>query len=34
MIEIKNIVKNYKAGDTTVNALRDISIKLRESEFV
>ena len=34
MIEIKNIVKNYVAGDTTVNALRDVSIKFRESEFV
>lgn len=34
MIEIKNIVKNYITGDTTVNALKDVSIAFRESEFV
>ena len=34
MIEIKNIVKNYITGDTTVNALKNVSIAFRESEFV
>lgn len=34
MIEIKNIVKNYITGDTIVNALQDVSICFRESEFV
>jgi len=34
MIEIKNIVKDYVAGDTTVHALKDISAVFRDSEFV
>ena len=34
MIEIKNIVKNYIAGDSVVNALKDVSINFRENEFV
>ena len=34
MIEIKNIVKNYITGDTTVNALKDVSLAFRENEFV
>lgn len=34
MIQIKNIVKNYTAGDTVVNALKSVSINFRENEFV
>lgn len=34
MIELKNIVKTYIAGDTVVKALNDISINFREKEFV
>lgn len=34
MIEIKNIVKNYVTGDTTVNALKNVSLAFRENEFV
>ena len=34
MLELKGIVKNYAAGDMTVNALRCIDLKFRRSEFV
>ncbi|MBO7187270.1 MAG: ABC transporter ATP-binding protein/permease [Clostridia bacterium] len=34
MLELRNIVKNYYVGDTTVEALKGVSIKFRESEFV
>lgn len=34
MLELKNIVKDYEAGGTTVRALKGISISFRESEFV
>ncbi len=34
MLELKNIVKDYKAGDMTVHALKDISIRFRDCEFV
>lgn len=34
MLELKNIVKQYITGDTTVNALDDVSIAFRKSEFV
>ncbi len=34
MLELKNITKNYSSGDTTVNALKGISIEFREHEFV
>ena len=34
MLILKNIVKDYVAGDTTVRALNDVSINFRESEFV
>ncbi len=34
MLKLKNIFKNYKAGDTTVNALKDINIEFRKNEFV
>jgi len=33
-IEIDNITKTYGAGATLVRALRDISLKVREGEFV
>lgn len=34
MLQLKNIVKNYTTGDTTVNALRGVDLAFRESEFV
>ena len=34
MIQVKNIVKDYVAGDTTVHALKDVSINFKNSEFV
>ncbi len=34
MLILKNIVKDYVTGDTTVRAMNDISINFRESEFV
>ena len=34
MLELKNIVKDYETGSTTVRALKGISISFRESEFV
>ena len=34
MLVLKNIIKDYVTGDTTVRALSDISINFRESEFV
>ena len=34
MLKLSNIVKNYPAGDTTVHALRGVSVEFRESEFV
>ncbi|MDO5136804.1 MAG: ABC transporter ATP-binding protein, partial [Eubacteriales bacterium] len=34
MLELKNIVKDYPAGEGTVHALKGISLKLRSSEFV
>lgn len=34
MLELKNIVKNYVSGDTTVNALKGIDLTFRDSEFV
>ncbi len=34
MLILKNIVKDYVTGDTTVRALNDVSINFRESEFV
>ncbi len=34
MIQIKNIVKNYLSGDNVVNALQDVSLNFRNSEFV
>ena len=34
MLALKNIVKDYTTGDTTVRAMKNISINFRESEFV
>ena len=34
MLQLKNIVKNYPAGDTEVQALRGINLEFRKSEFV
>ncbi|MGN0989471.1 MAG: ABC transporter ATP-binding protein, partial [Eubacteriales bacterium] len=34
MLTLKNIVKTYTAGDSKVEALRDVSVSFRESEFV
>ena len=34
MLELKDIVKDYTTGDTTVHALQGVSIKFRNSEFV
>ena len=34
MLELKNITKNYISGDSTVQALKEINIEFRKSEFV
>ena len=34
MLELKNIIKDYPAGDNTVHALKGIDLQFRESEFV
>lgn len=34
MLKLKNIVKDYKSGDTTVRALKGIDLQFRENEFV
>lgn len=34
MLQLKNIVKDYVSGDTTVKALKGIDITFRDSEFV
>ncbi len=34
MLQLKNIVKDYVAGDTTVKALKGVSVDFRQSEFV
>ena len=34
MLILKNVIKDYVTGDTTVRALNDINIKFRENEFV
>ncbi|MBQ8447512.1 MAG: ABC transporter ATP-binding protein, partial [Clostridia bacterium] len=34
MLQLKNIVKQYRTGDETVDALRGVNIDFRESEFV
>ena len=34
MLELKNIKKDYKSGDTVVHALKGIDLSFRKSEFV
>ncbi len=34
MLKLQNIVKKYKTGDTTVEALKGVSLEFRENEFV
>lgn len=34
MLQLKNVVKTYKTGDLTQDALKGVSIAFRESEFV
>ena len=34
MLELNQIVKNYKVGDTEIHALKGVSMKFRENEFV
>lgn len=34
MLELNNIVKNYSVGGTDIRALRGVSVKFRENEFV
>jgi putative ABC transport system ATP-binding protein len=34
LIEIENLVKNYKLGDVTVQALRGVSLQIERGEFV
>ena len=34
MLELKNITKDYPAGENTVHALKGIDLKFRQSEFV
>lgn len=34
MLELKEIVKDYETSSTTVHALKNVSIKFRENEFV
>ena len=34
MLKLEKIKKDYKSGDTTVQALKEISIEFRKSEFV
>lgn len=34
MLHLKNIIKNYKAGDTQIAALKGVTLTFRKSEFV
>ena len=34
MLQIKNISKQYKTGELVQNALKDVSLNLRDNEFV
>ena len=34
MLQIKKISKQYKTGDLVQNALKDVSLNLRDNEFV
>ena len=34
MLELRDIKKDYVSGDTTVHALKGVSLQFRDSEFV
>jgi len=34
LIEIENLVKHYRLGDVTVQALRGVSLRIERDEFV
>lgn len=34
LIEIKNVIKTYETGDTSFNALDDVSLSIKNGEFV
>ncbi len=34
MIEVKNITKSYQMGDNLIYALKDVSLKIDEGDFV
>ncbi|MCL2402548.1 MAG: ATP-binding cassette domain-containing protein, partial [Oscillospiraceae bacterium] len=34
MLQLKNITKTYKIGDTKIEALKGVSLNFRENEFV
>ena len=34
LIEIKNLIKTYQTGDSSFNALNDVSLSVKEGEFV
>ncbi|MFX1535094.1 MAG: ABC transporter ATP-binding protein [Promethearchaeota archaeon] len=34
IVKIENVVKNYFLGKTTVNALRDISLEIKQGDFI
>ena len=34
MLQVKNIHKQYKTGELVQDALRDVSLNLRDSEFI
>ncbi|MBQ2871815.1 ABC transporter ATP-binding protein [bacterium] len=34
MVEVKNVIKTYSTGDTSFNALNDVSLSIDDGEFV
>lgn len=34
LIEVKNLIKTYESGDTSFNALNDVSLTIKKGEFV
>ena len=34
MLELRDIIKDYKTGDTSVRALAGVTLKFRKNEFV
>ena len=34
MIEINNVKKDYRDGDTAVNALRGVTLEIKAGEFI